>query len=81
MAPSLISRLKRTLHDANQASKQACQRVPLLDMLYHNWHLGLTSFGGPAVHFQIVGRCPATVSTEAHINTSFTSFSSRSTNG
>lgn len=25
------------------------------DMLKHNWYLGLTSFGGPAVHFQIVG--------------------------
>lgn len=24
------------------------------DMLQRNWHLGLTSFGGPAVHFQIV---------------------------
>ena len=26
----------------------------LSDMLRHNWYLGLTSFGGPAVHFQIV---------------------------
>lgn len=26
----------------------------LSDMLAHNWYLGLTSFGGPAVHFQIV---------------------------
>jgi hypothetical protein len=24
------------------------------DMLRRNWHLGVTSFGGPAVHFQIV---------------------------
>ena len=24
------------------------------DMLKRNWYLGLTSFGGPAVHFQIV---------------------------
>ena len=25
------------------------------EMLQRNWYLGLTSFGGPAVHFQIVG--------------------------
>ena len=24
------------------------------DMLKRNWYLGFTSFGGPAVHFQIV---------------------------
>lgn len=24
------------------------------DMLQRNWYLGFTSFGGPAVHFQIV---------------------------
>lgn len=24
------------------------------EMLRHSWYLGLTSFGGPAVHFQIV---------------------------
>jgi chromate transport protein ChrA len=28
-------------------------KVAFLGMLAHNWHLGLTSFGGPAVHFQI----------------------------
>lgn len=27
--------------------------IPILDMLAHNWSLGLTSFGGPTVHFQI----------------------------
>ena len=27
---------------------------PLQEMLRTNWHLGLTCFGGPAVHFQIV---------------------------
>lgn len=26
----------------------------LAEMLRTNWYLGLTSFGGPAVHFQIV---------------------------
>lgn len=24
------------------------------EMLRHNWYLGFTAFGGPAVHFQIV---------------------------
>lgn len=24
------------------------------EMLINNWYLGLTAFGGPAVHFQIV---------------------------
>ena len=28
------------------------------EMLYKNWYLGLTSFGGPAVHFQIVCHDP-----------------------
>lgn len=26
----------------------------LADAVIHNWYLGWTSFGGPAVHFQIV---------------------------
>jgi hypothetical protein len=29
----------------------AISKVAFLGMLAHNWHLGLTSFGGPAVHF------------------------------
>lgn len=29
------------------------QGSPLADAIIHNWHLGFTSFGGPAVHFQI----------------------------
>ncbi|PIB00724.1 hypothetical protein CB0940_02187 [Cercospora beticola] len=28
-------------------------KIPVIDMLAHNWHLGLTAFGGPTVHFQI----------------------------
>lgn len=28
-------------------------RIAAVDMLAHNWHLGLTCFGGPTVHFQI----------------------------
>ncbi len=29
--------------------------ILLRDAIAHNWYLGWTSFGGPAVHFQIVG--------------------------
>ena len=29
------------------------QGHPLADAIIHNWYLGFTSFGGPAVHFQI----------------------------
>lgn len=41
----------KLLPSGNQVSK-----VPVLDMLAHNWSLGLTSFGGPTVHFQIFHR-------------------------
>jgi chromate transport protein ChrA len=34
-------------------SGDAISEVAVIDMLVHNWHLGLTSFGGPAVHFQL----------------------------
>lgn len=34
-------------------SGDAISDIALLDMLAHNWPLGFTSFGGPAVHFQI----------------------------
>ncbi|KAM0715631.1 hypothetical protein Q7P37_009129 [Cladosporium fusiforme] len=34
-------------------SSSTVSRYPVLDMLAHNWSLGLTSFGGPTVHFQI----------------------------
>jgi chromate transport protein ChrA len=34
-------------------SGDAISKVAVIDMLAHNWHLGLTSFGGPAVHFQL----------------------------
>ncbi|KAI9684641.1 MAG: hypothetical protein M1829_000014 [Trizodia sp. TS-e1964] len=29
---------------------------PFVEMLLHNWYLGFTAFGGPAVHFQIFHR-------------------------
>ncbi|KAF4555791.1 Hypothetical protein D9617_2g057550 [Elsinoe fawcettii] len=34
-------------------SGDVVSKVPVLDMLAHNWHLAYTSFGGPTVHFQI----------------------------
>lgn len=27
------------------------------DVILVNWHLGLTAFGGPAVHYQLVRKC------------------------
>lgn len=30
------------------------QSNSILEMIRYNWYLGFTSFGGPAVHFQIV---------------------------
>ena len=39
------------------------------NMLERNWYLGLTSFGGPAVHFQIVREAkvdPCTIATVAN---------------
>lgn len=43
---SLVGEAWRSLKVSNMSG--------LGDMLKHNWYLGLTSFGGPAVHFQIV---------------------------
>ncbi|KAM3421965.1 putative chromate transport protein [Cercospora zeina] len=34
-------------------SGDGISRIPVVDMLAHNWHLGLTAFGGPTVHFHI----------------------------
>ncbi|KAM0703234.1 hypothetical protein Q7P35_009172 [Cladosporium inversicolor] len=54
--PSLLSRLRTSLKNARTnllPSGAAVSEVAFLDMLAHNWHLGFTSFGGPAVHFQI----------------------------
>jgi chromate transport protein ChrA len=56
---SSIARLRSLLERGRKAllpSGDAISKVPLIDMLAHNWHLGLTSFGGPAVHFQIFRR-------------------------
>ena len=40
------------------ANVMSCSKLMHLDdlgeMLKRSWYLGLTSFGGPAVHFQIV---------------------------
>ena len=43
---------------ANAARGLAAPKVPLAQALkgtfHSSWHLGLTAFGGPPVHFQIV---------------------------
>lgn len=49
MSPSIFS----SLREAFARSKQA-NLGRFGDMLKHNWYLGFTAFGGPAVHFQIV---------------------------
>lgn len=54
--PSLLSRLHTSIKNARTTllpSGATVSSIPFLDMLAHNWHLGFTSFGGPAVHFQI----------------------------
>lgn len=43
--------------------EKVAERIPkaskagFKEMLIHNWYLGFTAFGGPAVHFQIVRLC------------------------
>lgn len=53
---SLLSRVRTSIKNASNTllpSGDVVSEVAFLDMLAHNWHLGFTSFGGPAVHFQI----------------------------
>lgn len=53
---SLLFRFRATIKNARDTllpSGDAVSSIAFLDMLAHNWHLGFTSFGGPAVHFQI----------------------------
>lgn len=55
MSPSLHG-LRTFLSQGRKAlvpPGEAVSRIPLFDMLAHNWYLGFTSFGGPTVHFQI----------------------------
>ena len=58
--PTLLSRLRASVKSVRSVlSPQTGERrfsFSVLDMLIHNWYLGLTSFGGPAVHFQIFRR-------------------------
>lgn len=49
MSSALWAKLNEIISDAKPPRPGG-----LRDMLYRNWYLGLTSFGGPAVHFQIV---------------------------
>lgn len=54
--PSLLSRVQTCIKNARTTllpSGNAVSQIAFLDMLAHNWHLGFTSFGGPAVHFQV----------------------------
>lgn len=37
-------------------SGDTVSKIPVVDMLAHNWSLAYTSFGGPTVHFQIFHR-------------------------
>jgi hypothetical protein len=46
---SLLEQCRRTL----LPNGEPISYIAVIDMLAHNWHLGLTSFGGPPVHFQI----------------------------
>jgi len=48
---SLVRR-ERSSRDPTQASKALSSR--LLDVFLRTWDLGLTAFGGPPVHFQII---------------------------
>ena len=52
---SLLPRV-RALRNLVSPSGEAISKIPLVDMLAHNWYLGFTSFGGPTVHFQIFRR-------------------------
>lgn len=53
---SPLSRLRVSLAKGRSAwlpSGERLSKIAVVDMLAHNWHMGLTSFGGPTVHFQI----------------------------
>ncbi|KAI7282798.1 chromate transporter [Hortaea werneckii] len=57
--PSKIQRLRKILQNGRTKllpSGDAVASLSVLDMILHNWHLGVTSFGGPTVHFQIFNR-------------------------
>lgn len=50
-SPNLPSFLREKVAERISNAHQAGVK----EMLIHNWYLGFTAFGGPAVHFQIVG--------------------------
>lgn len=52
--PSFVEPLLRRLADHFDVELSKFSN-PIADMIAHNWYLGLTCFGGPGVHFQIVG--------------------------
>lgn len=49
----MLSSITSSLREALARSKPL-NIGGLGEMLRHNWYLGFTAFGGPAVHFQIV---------------------------
>jgi hypothetical protein len=52
MLESTLSVIRKAL--VSQKTSNHAGLPGLWEMLQVNWHLGVTSFGGPAVHFQIV---------------------------
>ena len=52
MSSAIITSLREHLGDSK--ARSWLKPHSLREMIYRNWYLGLTSFGGPAVHFQIV---------------------------
>lgn len=56
---STLSSLRQAISNGRKTlltSSSRTSKIPVLDMLAHNWSLGLTSFGGPTVHFQTFRR-------------------------
>lgn len=53
MSPSILLTLKKA--GEHLGVKPSKMTSPLREMFAKNWYLGFTCFGGPAVHFQIVG--------------------------
>lgn len=52
MAEHLTAFFKRGLDFSRSGSSKFWNRTR--EMIFVNWHLGLTAFGGPAVHYQLV---------------------------
>jgi hypothetical protein len=55
MEQFLFSALRRCANSIHISISEIWRRS--MDVLSKNWNLGLTAFGGPPVHFQIVRNC------------------------